>query len=105
MFEKLLQLISDILGGTTTPTVLAPVTDLKRVDANVKVTWTLSESKNITGQKIIVVAHGQEIINKMLKPETPAFSFKVAKGSDIKVSIMPFDGIEMGEATVLEFVA
>jgi len=83
---------------------LEPVMNLKRVKANVKVTWDPNPSADSKGQKIIVVRDGEQLIDKMLEPETAAFSFAAKDNSKIILTVIPYNGTDYGDSSTIEFV-
>ena len=103
---KLFDLIKLVFGSfdSTVPAQKPVVTaGLKRVDSNVKVTWV--PNTDILSQRIVVIAHGQEIINKYLPPETHTFSFEVAKKSTIVLSLYSTNTVGESDPATLEFLA
>ena len=105
MLKKLFRLLFGISNSSeiTTPTP-TPIQNLKRVKANVKVTWIPSTTVGIVSQRIIVVARDTKLIEKDLDPITAAFSFSAMRDTEIILTIMPFNGIEYGDPTQIKFI-
>lgn len=99
---RILDIFKKILNPPVVEKVVKPASpqNLVRKEANIKVAWVPAD--NITKQKIMVLANGDEIINKDLDKDAQAFSFAGPKKGKIKVYIWSYNNT-YSNPTVLEF--